>query len=159
MYGNLDLVNGMEGYERHPARDMAIRSMTAVESGDRDGWLALFAEDGVVEDPVGPSPFDPDGRGHRGRDQIAAFYDNVISQGEVRFDIRESYAAGNECANVGTITTTLPDGSRAMVDGVFTYRLDSDGRLAALRAMWEFERVRLEPPDTDPGTDPVSAGP
>src|SRR5437870_2334008 len=121
-------MDGMERYPAHPARDMSVRSMTAVENGDRDGWLALFADEAVVEDPVGPSSFDPEGAGHRGRDGIADFWDNVISQAPVRFAIRESYAAGNECANVGTVTINLPDGSRAVVEGVYAYRIDDDGR-------------------------------
>jgi hypothetical protein len=136
----------MERFEAHPARAMSIRSMEAAEAGDRDGWLGLFAPDGLVQDPVGPSPFDPDGLGHRGTEAIGAFWDGVITMGTVRFAIRESYAAGSECANVGTITTTLGDGTRAVVDGVFTYRLDADGRLAALRAVWEYDKLRLEPP-------------
>jgi ketosteroid isomerase-like protein len=119
--------------------------MAAVEAGDRDAWLALFVPDAVVEDPVGPSMFDPDGRGHRGADAIAAFYDNVIASGRVEFAIRESYAAGNECANVGRITTTLPDGSRAIVEGVYTYKIDDDGRVIALRGFWEPARMTFEP--------------
>ena len=136
----------MEGYPSHPARDVAVRSMTAVEAGDRETWLGLFAQDGVVEDPIGPSAFDPEGKGHRGPAAIAAFWDNVISQAPVRFAIRESYAAGNECANVGTVSVNLPDGSRAVVEGVYTYRLDDDGRVAALRAYWEEQAMRIEPP-------------
>ena len=118
--------------------------MAAVEAGDRAGWLALFAPEAVVEDPIGPSMFDTDGTGHRGADAIAAFYDNVIATGSIEFAIRESYASGNECANVGTITTTLPDGSLAIVDGVYTYRVDDEGRVVALRAYWEPARMRLE---------------
>ncbi len=119
--------------------------MAAVEAGDRAAWLALFAPDAVVEDPIGPSMFDSEGNGHRGADAIAAFYDNVISMGSVEFAIRESFAGGNECANVGTITTTLPDGSRAIVDGVYTYRVNDNGDVVALRAYWEPSRMRLEP--------------
>ena len=44
------------------ARDLGKASMAAVEVHDRVGWLALFAEDAVVEDPIGPSVFDPEGR-------------------------------------------------------------------------------------------------
>jgi hypothetical protein len=141
----------MDRFAPHPARTIAIRSMEAVEAGDREGWLGLFASDGIVQDPVGPSPFDPEGLGHRGHAAIGAFWDNVISMGQVRFAIRESYAAGVECANVGTITTRLDDGSCAIVDGVFTYRLDAAGQLAALRAVWEFDRLRMEPADAAPG--------
>jgi hypothetical protein len=36
-----------------------------VYARDRDGWL--FTDDAVVQDPIGPSPFDPDGNGHQGR--------------------------------------------------------------------------------------------
>ena len=137
-------MEGMEKYPPHPARDMSVRSVTAVESGDREGWLALFAQDAVVEDPIGVSSFDPEGKGHRGIDAIAAFYDNVISQAPVRFEVRESYAAGNECANVYTITMELGGGSRAVIDGVFTYRLDDDGKLASMRGFWVPEDMTLE---------------
>ena len=111
--------------------------MAAVAAGDRSAWLALFADNAVVEDPIGPSMFDPEGAGHRGPEAIAAFYDTVIGPNRIDFDIRESYACGSEVANVGTITTTLPDGSRAIGEGVYTYRVDDHGRILALRAFWE----------------------
>ena len=139
-------MEGMERYHSHPARDMSVRSATAVESGDREGWLALFADDAVIEDPIGESSFDPGGKGHRGIDAIAAFYDNVISKSPVRFTVRESYAAGKECANVYTITTDLGGGTRAVIDGVFTYLLDDDGKLAAMRGFWEQDSMRIEGP-------------
>jgi ketosteroid isomerase-like protein len=139
-------MDGMDRFAAHPARDMAVRSMTAVENGDREGWLALYGDDAIVEDPIGPSPFDPEGKGHRGKEALAAFWDNVISQAPVRFAIRESYAAGSECANVGTVTIHLDDGSRAVVEGVYTYRIDDAGRIVALRAFWEQEKMRIEPP-------------
>jgi steroid delta-isomerase len=114
----------------HPARTASRRSMDAVTRGARDEWLTLFAEDGVVEDPVGKSMFDPTGNGHRGRDAIAAFC-----------DIRDSFAAGNEVANVGTITTFLPGGSRVDTEGVFVYRVNEDGLIVSMRAFWEMERA------------------
>ena len=138
-------MEGIEEFGQHPARDVAIASMTAVEAGDRDAWLALFTDDALVQDPVGPSMFDPEGTGHRGKEAIAAFYDTVIAMGSVSFDIRESYAAGDECANVGTITTSFPDGSRALVDGVYTYRTDGAGKIVALRAYWETDNIRMKP--------------
>lgn len=113
--------------------------MRAVETGDKDSWLALFADDAVIEDPIGVSALDPEGRGHRGLDAIAAFWDANIGPNTLRFDIHASHAAGDEVANAGTITTTLPDGSQAVVEGVFTYRVDSDGRLVGLRAYWNFD--------------------
>ena len=118
--------------------------MAAVEAGDREGWLALFADDAVVEDPIGASPLNPSGEGRRGKEAIAAFWDEVISMGRVGFAIRESYACGNECANVGRITTDLGDGNRSVVEGVYTYRVDDEGRIVALRAFWEFDAMSFE---------------
>ncbi len=128
----------------HPARVAAQASMVAAGARDRSAWLALFADDAVVEDPIGPSMLDPDGAGHRGAHAIADFYDTVIGPNRLGFDIRESYACGDEVANVGTITTTLPDGSRAIVDGVYTYRVDDLGRILALRAFWEVDAISFE---------------
>ena len=126
-----------------PARAAAEASMAAVEAGDRGAWLALFAPDAVIEDPIGVSVLDPAGRGHRGSEAIAAFWDTTIASGTIRFEIRESYAAGDEVANVGTITTTFPDGNAVAVDGVFTYRVGDDGLIRALRAYWSEDSMRI----------------
>ncbi len=124
-------------------RDLSRASMAAVAAGDREGWLALFSDDAVVEDPIGPSAFDPEGRGHRGRAAIAAFYDQVIAPNDsVTFTIHQSFLCGEEVANVGVIRIALPGGTAVEVDGVYTYRRGPDGRIAALRAFWEPSAVR-----------------
>jgi steroid delta-isomerase len=128
----------------HPARAASRRSMEIVQSkgeGAREKWLALFADDAVIEDPIGPSPLDPDGKGHRGKDAISAFWDLAIAPVQLQIDIRGSYAAGNEVANVGTITSTLANGTTITVEGVFTYRVDAAGKIVALRAYWEFDKM------------------
>jgi ketosteroid isomerase-like protein len=126
----------------HPARTASRRSMDAVSRGAKDEWLALFADDAVVEDPVGVSVFDPAGAGHRGRTAIAAFWDMAIANAErIEFEVRDSFAAGDEVANVGTISSYLPGGHRVDADGVFVYRVNGDGRIVSLRAFWETERA------------------
>ena len=97
----------------HPARLASQRSMAAVEAGDRDGWLALFADDAIVQDPIGPSPLDPEGKGRHGKEEIAAFYDSIIAPNPVRFEIIASYAAGDEeGATRGLIDSLSPCRSR-----------------------------------------------
>jgi steroid delta-isomerase len=126
----------------HPARTASRRSMDAVTRGAKDEWLALFAPDAVVEDPIGPSPLDPTGEGHRGPAAIAAFWDRTIAQAErFEFAIDDSFAAGDEVANVGTISAYLPGGMRVDTEGVFTYRVGPDGLIRALRAFWEVDRA------------------
>jgi steroid Delta-isomerase len=127
------------------ARELARRSQAAVAAKDRSAWLALFADDAVVQDPIGPSPLDPGGAGHRGAAAIAAFYDTVIATAEqITFEIEHSYLCGDEVADVGVIRTVLPGGRQvAVVHGVYTYRSNGDGKLAALRAFWEFDALEL----------------
>jgi ketosteroid isomerase-like protein len=116
--------------------------MDAVRRGAKDEWVALFAEDGVVEDPVGVSMFDPAGAGHRGREAIGRFWDKAIANAErLEFDVRDSFAAGDEVANVGTITAFLPGGSRVDTEGVFVYKVNADGLIASMRAFWETDRA------------------
>jgi steroid Delta-isomerase len=127
------------------ARDLARKSQAAVKVKDRATWLSLFAPDAVIQDPIGPSPFDPEGNGHHGPDAIAAFYDKVIAPNDlITFEIENSYLCGNEVADVGVIRTVLPGGTHvALVRGVYTYRSDGAGKLVALRAFWEFANAEV----------------
>jgi ketosteroid isomerase-like protein len=128
--------------EEHPARAMSKRSMDAVKRKAKDEWLALFADDGYVQDPVGVSPLDESGEGHHGHAAIGAFWDATIATLEdVGFEIHDSFAAGDECANVATILAHLPGGLVMRTEGVFIYRLDADGKLQSLRAIWEWDRA------------------
>jgi steroid delta-isomerase len=132
-----------ESMEHPTARELGLASMAAVEAGDRDGWLALFSDEAVVEDPVGPSAFDPEGTGQRGREAIAAFYDNVIGVNEsISFTIRQSFQCGNEVANVGTIRINFAGGGAVEVDGVYCYRVSADHKLGGIRAFWEADQIR-----------------
>lgn len=88
----------------HPAHLAGKRSRAAVAARDKDAWLAVFADDAIVQDPIGPSLLDPDGNGHRGKE-----------------------------ANVGSIVTTM-GGHRILIEGVFTYRVNDAGQMVALRA-------------------------
>ena len=86
--------------------------------------------------------FDPDGKGHRGHDGIRAFWALAIAPVEsFRFLIHDSHANGNTCANVGTITTTLPDGGTVDTDLVMVYTVGGDGRVVSMQAFWEPERA------------------
>jgi steroid delta-isomerase len=132
--------------EEHPARAASRRSMEAVHAKDKQAWVDNFTDDAIIEDPIGASPLDPEGKGHRGKDAIARFWDKQIGPNRVLFNIERSYAAGLEVANVGTITVLMPGGMVMLVDGVFTYRVDETGKLSALRAYWELGELKMFPP-------------
>lgn len=128
----------------HPARAASQRSYSAVAKGDLEEWLTVYAEDAVLEDPVGPSMFDPEGRGHHGHDGLRAFWKQAIEPIEsFGFTIRDSFAnpGSNTCANIGSIRTTFPDGSHTTTDLIMVYVVDDDGRVASMKAYWEPERT------------------
>lgn len=120
--------------------EAGAKSRAAAVARDKEAWLALFAEDAIVEDPIGPSHFDPEGKGHRGKAAIARFFDMAIAPSELEFCFRDSFVCGNEEANVGHIVITA-QGFRVTAEGVFTYRVDDDGKIVALRAYWEMDRT------------------
>jgi steroid delta-isomerase len=125
----------------HPAHAAGRRSREAVQARDKQAWLEVFADDAIVEDPVGPSAFDPEGKGHRGRDAISAFWDKAIAPTDkIEFNFRDTFQCGNEEANVGNIVITM-GGHQITAEGVFTYKVDDDGKLVALRAYWEVDRA------------------
>jgi ketosteroid isomerase-like protein len=118
----------------HPAHAAGRRSREAVQARDKQAWLDIFAVDAIVEDPIGPSAFDPEGKGHRGRDAISAFWDKAIAPTDkIEFNFRDTFQCGNEEANVGNIVITM-GGHQITAEGVFTYKANDDGKLVALRA-------------------------
>lgn len=129
--------------EPHPARLASQRSYAAVVAGDLAQWLRVYAADAVLEDPVGPSMFDPEGRGHHGHEGIAAFWEAAIAPVDAfEFRINDSFAnpGSRTCANVGQIRTAFADGSSTVTDLVMVYVVDEDGLVTSMRAFWEPER-------------------
>lgn len=120
------------------AQQAAQRSIDAVRAKDKDSWVNNFADDGCIEDPVGKSPLDPTGNGHRGKAAISAFWDMCIATGNVDFKIRESYPVSDvACANVGSITNKMGD-MAIEAKGVFIYHVNAEGKVTNLRAYWDF---------------------
>lgn len=126
----------------HPARLASQRSVAAVQAKDKQAWLDLWAEDGCVEDPVGVSFIDPTGKGFRGPERREEFWDkNIGPTDSIVFDLHDSFAAGNEVANVATITITVGGSTQTRCEGVFVYGVDDEGKLLSLRAFWETDRM------------------
>lgn len=125
----------------HPAHLAGKRSRDAVIARDKEAWLANFADDAIVQDPIGPSHFDPEGKGHRGRDEISGFWDKAIAvTDKIEFNFSDTFQCGDEEANTGNITITM-GGHQIVTEGVFTYRANDKGELVALRAYWELDRA------------------
>jgi steroid delta-isomerase len=122
------------------ARELAETSLRLTKEGDRDGWLALFSDDAVVEDPVGASALDGAVGGHRGKAAITRFRDEVIANMEhFEYEIERCYEGGDEAALVVTFHITT-GGNTMHMDVVNIYRGDADGKLVSLRSFWDGSR-------------------
>lgn len=129
-----------------PARRAALLSREYVHSKNREGWLGLYAEEAIIQDPIGVSAIDPEGNGHRGSAAREAFWDNFIAPVDIRIEILESFAAADEVANHVNLTITIDtgDGNRLQqkVHGIFTYHVNTEGKLLSLRGYWETDDPR-----------------
>lgn len=128
----------------HPAREASQRSYSAVAKGDLAEWLTVYDEEALLEDPVGPSMFDPEGNGHHGHAGISAFWEKAIAPiAAFEFEINDSFAnpGSDTCANIGRIKTSFSDGSHTTTDLIMVYVVNDAGRVTSMKAYWEPERT------------------
>lgn len=124
-------------------------SWRCVQSGDREGWLALMADDVLVEDPIGEAVTNPDGTGVRGKEALAAFYDTNIGPNELTVTCEETFPSSSptEIAYILVLRTKFPNGFTATVRGVFTYKVNDEGLITNLRGYWNLEAMQFAEAD------------
>lgn len=105
--------------------------ITHFQSRSREGWLALFAEDATVIDPVPAAPA-------VGREAIGAFWDGMAAMAE-RFAIveRSLHVCGDQAALVYTLVAGPAAGGGVAFDGVEIFTVDGDGRITSAVAYWD----------------------
>ena len=131
----------------HPALVAAQNSWRCVHAKDKAGWLGLMADDICVEDPIGLAPTNPDGHGVKGKAAMEAFWDGNIEPNTIRVETHESFVAGDESAHRMTLTTTFPNGASMKLNGIFTYRVNTEGKLTNLRGYWLLEDSVFSSPE------------
>ena len=118
--------------------DYPIRSMSAVRARDRAGWLSLFEDDAVVEDPVGGfDPWDLTGEGQRGHEAIGRFYD-IFSAAQESLDFEVHYIAvcAREVACFVTMNIVMKGGAVQAQKMINIYKISPNGKIASLRSFW-----------------------
>jgi steroid delta-isomerase len=130
----------------HPALVAAQSSWRCVQAKDKEGWLGLMAEDICVEDPIGLAPTNPDGKGVRGKAAMREFWETNVDPNSILIETHESFAAGDESAHRMTLTTSFPNGMKMIVNGIFTYRVDDEGKLTNLRGFWALDETEVVKP-------------
>lgn len=113
---------------------MAHRLVAAVEKGDVDVFVALFADDALGHHPLSPDPL-------RGRAELRAAEDALFTAfSDVKVDVRSVLADERTCAlevvlravntgplDVGGDTPLPPTGRAVEVPATWWYRLGDDG--------------------------------
>jgi len=104
---------------------------------DKALLLSLFAEDAVLEDPVGTPPF----RGHEG---IGKFWDFALSDSsrQITPRLEEIRACGNQGILRFTMQVRLPDERKGLNLSIIEHaQLNDAGKLIHLRAFWDESSV------------------
>lgn len=107
--------------------------LRALESGDVEAIVSLYAEDATVEDPVGSTPV-------VGHDAIRAFYakaQDMFPRTKLDGAVR---VAGRECAFAFAVTVTY-QGQRITIHPIDTFRFDEQGRITQMRAYFGAENI------------------
>ena len=130
------------------ALEMSKQSMATTEAKDRDGWLGLFADDAVVEDPVGPSFVDPeDGKGQRG---IGGHHRllrqrHLPERGDRSSPSASPSSAATRCATSASSASPCPATRWRSCQLANIYKVNAEGKLASLRSFWEQDKLEFNP--------------
>lgn len=107
--------------------------LRALESGDVEAIVSLYAEDATVEDPVGSTPV-------VGHDAIRAFFakaQDMFPRTKLDGAVR---VAGRECAFAFAVTVTY-QGQRITIHPIDTFRFDEQGRITQMRAYFGADNI------------------
>lgn len=121
-----------------------IESLKNVMAGNKEAWLDLFAPEGVVHDPVGRSPHDPEGHGFRGRQRIGEFWDMMIATGDLNIVAHKRIAVGDRVACVIMTACNNAGGLKAHIEMVGVYEVNADGLIESLKVYWDVDALMAQ---------------
>ena len=104
-----------------------------LSSGDREGWLSLWAEDAVLEDPVGIDTY-------AGKETLASTFWGLVEELQpmkLWLD-RDVIVCGHEGIGIlfGTVTR---NGQLTRVGPIVDHFVfNDDGKIASMRAFWKY---------------------
>ncbi len=131
--------------DREAVLRAAMASPELAGQHDKEGWLALYADDAILEDPVG-TPASHKGR-RQGRlgDELGRFYEAFIAASAIEMVVRQDIVSDMHVFRaVDIYTTSLKTGLKMKIPANLLYEIVSrDGGLAIKRmqAHWELNRM------------------
>lgn len=138
--------------KEHLAVAANINSIKYAGEGNKEAWLALYTKDAVVCDPVGKSPMDPSGEGHRGKAAIEHFWDTVIGPTKLDIQVDKRWTSGEYCCCVAQVAhNDLGNGNITQCDMLAIYDVNEDGLITRMAAHWDFDDMMQQLSQLDPG--------
>jgi len=126
----------------HPAIQANIQSTTLASQGDKQAWLNLYADDALLKDPVGTSPLEPSGEGHKGKAAIEGFWDTVIGPSNITLNVKKRIISGpKNCAVLQEVVNDMGDGKSTKVEMIATYEVNDAGLITEMCAYWNFDEL------------------
>lgn len=125
----------------HPAVLASMNSAKFAMARDKASWLALFAEDAYLADPVGPSPFDPKGEGYVGKPNLERFWKNAVARANLTIEAVQRIPCGNACAAVLKVTNDMGDGKKTVVDMIGIYEVNAEGLISSMKVYWSWDQL------------------
>jgi steroid delta-isomerase len=117
-------------------RSTIERYTATFSAGDRDGWLALWAEGATMEDPVGSYL-------KEGKEAIGAFYDQGWASAE-SIELRLSsfvIVCGSEASFAMDVRPTV-GGATMVIPAIDVMTFDDEARITSQRAFVDFSQLR-----------------
>jgi steroid delta-isomerase len=112
------------------------RYTSCFTAGDRDAFLANFADDAWIEDPVGTPRYE-------GKEAIGGFFDQTQGLSD-SIELRRTgpvRVAGGEAAFPMQARPTIGDATFA-IDIIDVMTFDDTGAIATMRAFWDPAEMR-----------------
>jgi hypothetical protein len=128
----------------HPAIQANINSVTLAMKGDREAWLALYDDNAVVSDPVGVSPFDMKGEGHRGKAAIAKFWDTVIGPSNLTITVHKRIPSGSHAVAVHQTAVNQLGKGQTEMEMIAIYKVNDAGKIIEMSAYWHWDDMQAQ---------------
>jgi len=123
-----------------PDRDAMVAAIEthcrALTAGDKEAWLRIWADDVVLEDPVGVDTF-------RGIDSLRTrFWDIIESISPMRIWLeQEVIVCGHEAIAILAADVNREGPTHGVGPLVDHFTFNEEGRIASMRAFWKYEGV------------------
>ena len=112
----------------HLAVEANKKSVKYASEGNKEAWLALYAEDALVADPV-----------------IEQFWDTVIGPSNIQIRVEKRWISGDYCCCVAQVARNdLGDGKYADCDMLAVYEVNEEGLITRMQAHWDFDQLMTQ---------------